>query len=35
MIKNKKGAGSMNQNEAIIWALTDLGGEGTIQEVRD
>jgi hypothetical protein len=25
----------MNQNEAIIWALIDLGGEGTIQEVRE
>lgn len=25
----------MNQNEAIIWALIDLGGEGTIKEVQE
>ncbi|NHM30656.1 hypothetical protein [Neobacillus terrae] len=25
----------MNHNEVIIYALTKLGGEGSIQEVRD
>jgi hypothetical protein len=25
----------LNHNEAIIWALVDLGGEGSIQEVRE